>query len=170
MFFYLRGQFPRKSALKEFLFPSGIYLFKSKPTKKLTRTKRETSKPRRIGNLVKHLRRGFLQKYLTAFRCYCPYRLNFYIQMRIQNPVEHLRWSFECHEMSFIYNYSRFYYVFCNQLVLLAQLENVNKLWSSNHTVHVKKIKMKTKSGHVTFKLTTLFIVRFSPQTMQWYH
>ena len=74
------------------------------------------------------------------------------------------------HEMSFIYNYSHFYYVFCNQLVLLAQLENVNKLWSSNHTVHVKEIKTKTKSGHVTFKLTTLFIVRFSPQTMQWYH
>ena len=32
------------------------------------------------------------------------------------------------------------------------------------------KIKTKTKPSHVTFKLTTRSIVRFSPQTMQWYH
>ena len=30
-------------------------------------------------------------------------------------------------------------------------------------------IKTKRKLSHVTFKLTTRFIVRFSPQTVQWY-
>ena len=32
------------------------------------------------------------------------------------------------------------------------------------------EIKTKPKPGHVTFKLTTRTIVRFSSQTMQWYH
>ena len=43
------------------------------------------------------------------------------------------------HKMSFIYNYSHFQYSFCNQPVLLAQLENVNKLWKSNHTLNVNE-------------------------------
>ena len=43
------------------------------------------------------------------------------------------------HEMSFIHNYSHFQYLFCNQLVLFAQLESVNKLWNTNCTVHVKE-------------------------------
>ena len=30
--------------------------------------------------------------------------------------------------------------------------------------------KQKQKPSHGTFKLTTRSIVRFSPQTMQWYH
>ena len=34
------------------------------------------------------------------------------------------------HEMSFIYNYSHFYWSLCNQLVLFGELENVNKLYS----------------------------------------
>ena len=32
------------------------------------------------------------------------------------------------------------------------------------------KQKPKTKPSHVTFKLTTRSIVRFSLKTMQWYH
>ena len=32
------------------------------------------------------------------------------------------------------------------------------------------EIKIKTKPSQVTFKLTMRFIVRFSPQTAQWYH
>ena len=32
------------------------------------------------------------------------------------------------------------------------------------------EIKTKTKPSYVTFKLTTRLIVRFNPQTMQWYH
>ena len=35
------------------------------------------------------------------------------------------------HEISFIYNYSHFKYLFCNQPVLFAQYENVNKLWKT---------------------------------------
>ena len=46
-----------------------------------------------------------------------------------------------------------------------------NKLWNSNRTVHVNEwIQNKSKPSHVTFKFTTRSIVRFSPQTMQWYH
>ena len=73
------------------------------------------------------------------------------------------------HEMSFIYNYSHFWYLFCNQPVLFAQLEKVNKLWNNNHTVHMKeeRNRNKIKPSPVTFKLATRSIVRFSPQTMQ---
>ena len=35
---------------------------------------------------------------------------------------------FQKYKMSCIYNYSHFKYLFCNQLVLFAQLESVNKL------------------------------------------
>ena len=38
------------------------------------------------------------------------------------------------------------------------------------HSMWTNEIKTKTKSNHVTFKLNTRFIVRFSPRTMQWYH
>ena len=51
-----------------------------------------------------------------------------------------------------IYNYSYFGYSFSNQSVLLAQLENVNKLWNNNCTVHVSEQnqnKNKTKSRHI---------------------
>ena len=53
------------------------------------------------------------------------------------------------HEMSFIYNYSHFQYSFCNQPVLFAQHENVNKLWNNNRIMQVngrnqnKKMNMK---------------------------
>ena len=40
-------------------------------------------------------------------------------------------------EVSFIYNYSRFWYSFCNQPVLFAQHKNVNKLWNNNWIMHV---------------------------------
>ena len=58
------------------------------------------------------------------------------------------------HEMFFIYNYSHFQYSFCNQPVLFAQLENVNKLWNNNRTVHVNernqtKTTAKIKSRHI---------------------
>ena len=56
------------------------------------------------------------------------------------------------HEMSFIYNYSHFKYSFCNQSILFAQLENVNKLWNDNRTVHVNQRnqnKSETKSLHI---------------------
>ena len=56
------------------------------------------------------------------------------------------------HEMSFIYNHSHSWYLFCNQRVLFARLENVNKLWSNNRTVHVNERnqnKTKTKSRHI---------------------
>ena len=55
-------------------------------------------------------------------------------------------------EMFFIYNYSHFQYSFCNQPILLSQLENINKLWNNNRTMHVKerfKNKNKTKSCHI---------------------
>ena len=51
------------------------------------------------------------------------------------------------HKMYFIYNYSHFWYSFCNQPVLLAQLENVNKLWNNNHA-HRNQNKNKTKLRH----------------------
>ena len=56
------------------------------------------------------------------------------------------------HEMSFIYNYSHFQYSFCIQPVLFAQLENLNKLWNNNCTVHVNERnqnKNKTKLCHI---------------------
>ena len=43
------------------------------------------------------------------------------------------------HEMFFICNYSHFYYSFFNQPVLIAHLENVNKRWNNNRTVHVNE-------------------------------
>ena len=50
------------------------------------------------------------------------------------------------HEMSFIYNYSHFYYSFRNQSVLFAQFENVNKLWNNNRTVQMnERNRNKTK-------------------------
>ena len=55
------------------------------------------------------------------------------------------------HEMSFVYNYPYFQYSFY-QPVLFAQLENVNKVWNNNHTVHVNERnqnKNKTKSRHI---------------------
>ena len=71
----------------------------------------------------------------------------------------------------FIFNYSQLKQSFCNQPVLFAQLENVNKLWNNNRTVHVnERNKTKTKPSHVTVKLTTRSIVRFNTQTMQWYY
>ena len=69
--------------------------------------------------------------------------------------------------MYFIYNYSHIQYSFCNQLVLFAQLENLNKL---NRSVHVNEVKTKAKLSQITLKLATRSIVRFRPQTMQWYH
>ena len=51
---------------------------------------------------------------------------------------------------------------------ILNELPLSNKLWNSNLTVHVnKRIQNKSKTNHVTFKLITRSIVRFSPQTMQ---
>ena len=53
------------------------------------------------------------------------------------------------HEMSFIYNYSHFWYSFCNQPVLFAQFENVKKLRNNNDTVHVNKQNQnKNKTAH----------------------
>ena len=52
----------------------------------------------------------------------------------------------------FIYNYSHLWYSFCNQPVLFAQLENVNKLWTNNRTAQVNERnqnKNKTKSRHI---------------------
>ena len=74
------------------------------------------------------------------------------------------------HKTSFIYNYWHFQYWFCNQPALFSQLENVNKLWSNNCTVHVHKRNLKkTKPTNITFKLTARSVVRFSPQEMHWY-
>ena len=54
---------------------------------------------------------------------------------------------------------------------LLSQLKNVNKLWNNNRTVHVNEPNQtKKKPSHVTFKMTTRHIVRFSLQTRQWHH
>ena len=74
------------------------------------------------------------------------------------------------HEMFFIYNYSHLQYSFCNQPVLFAQLKNVRNYGTTTAPcMWTNEIKTKTKSSHVTLKLTTRFIVRFSPQAMQWY-
>ena len=43
------------------------------------------------------------------------------------------------YEIFFIYNFSHFWYAFCNQPDLFAHLENVNKLWNNNLTVHVNE-------------------------------
>ena len=56
------------------------------------------------------------------------------------------------YQMSFLYNYSHFWYTFCNQPVLSAQLENVNKLWNNNRAVDVNERnqnKNKTKPSHI---------------------
>ena len=56
------------------------------------------------------------------------------------------------HGMSFIYNHSHLQYSFCNQLVLFAQDENVNKLWDNNRIVHLNERnqkKNKAKSRHI---------------------
>ena len=53
------------------------------------------------------------------------------------------------HKMSFIYNYSRFWYSFCNQPVLFSKLENVSNLWNDNRTVHVNK-RNENKKNQVT--------------------
>ena len=52
---------------------------------------------------------------------------------------------FKYHEMSFIYNYSNFYYLFCNQP------ENVNKLWNNDRTVNraFERTKSKQKQNQV---------------------
>ena len=64
---------------------------------------------------------------------------------------------------------SHFQYSFCNQPVLFAQLEKVNKFWDNNCTVYVnKRSQNKCKPSHVTFKLTTGSVLRFICQTMQW--
>ena len=55
-------------------------------------------------------------------------------------PLSAFSWHYtlECavvqkyHEMSFIFNYSHFWYSFCNQPVLFAKRGNVNKLWNNN--------------------------------------
>ena len=68
------------------------------------------------------------------------------------------------HEMSFIYNYSHFWYLFCNQPVL-------NKVWNNNHTVHMnERNRNKIKPSHVTFKLNTRSIVRFRAIIKGWLH
>ena len=54
------------------------------------------------------------------------------------------------YQTSFIYNCSHFWYPFCNQPVLFAQLDNVNKLWNNNRAVHVNERnqnKNKTKTS-----------------------
>ena len=64
-----------------------------------------------------------------------------------------LDFKLSCVQLSkIIYNYSYFWYSFSNQSVLLAQLENVNKLWNNNRNVYVKEQnqnKSKTKSRHI---------------------
>ena len=70
--------------------------------------------------------------------------------------------------MSFIYNYTYFWYSFCNQPVLFAQLENVSKLWNNNRTVHVNERnqnKTKTKPCHI--QIDQAFYCSISPQIMQ---
>ena len=50
------------------------------------------------------------------------------------------------------HNYSHLWYSFCNQLVLFAQLENVNKLLNNYRAVHVNERdqnKSTTKSCHI---------------------
>ena len=46
--------------------------------------------------------------------------------------------------------------------LFFAQVEIVNKLWNNNRTMHMNKIKRKTKPSHATFELTKGSIVRFS--------
>ena len=55
-------------------------------------------------------------------------------------------------EMPFIYNYSHFEYSFYNQPVLIAKLENVNKLWNNNYnyTTATERTKSKQKQNQVT--------------------
>ena len=71
------------------------------------------------------------------------------------------------YQVLFINNYSHFWYSFCNEPALFAQLENVNDLWNNNRTVHVNnETKTQTKPSHVTFIMTRRSIIRFNPQTM----
>ena len=54
------------------------------------------------------------------------------------------------HEMSFIYNYSHFWYSFCNQPVLFAKLENVSKPWNNSPTVHANERNQNKNKSKVT--------------------
>ena len=56
----------------------------------------------------------------------------------------------------FIYNYSQFYYWFCNQLVLFVQLENVNKLLKINYTVRVNKLLWNLPNADILLSGTSL--------------
>ena len=62
----------------------------------------------------------------------------------------------------FIYNYSHFLYSFWNQRVLFAQPEGKQTMEQQPHRVCEWK-KSKQKQNHVTFKLSTRFIVCFKP-------
>ena len=63
------------------------------------------------------------------------------------------------HKMFFIYICSHFQYSFCNQPILFAQPEDINKLYYGTTTalcMWTNEIKTKAKPSHVTFKLTSV--------------
>ena len=59
---------------------------------------------------------------------------------------------------------------FAINLFCLHNLKTLTMEQQLHHACKRTKSKQNQKPSHVTFKLTTRYIVRFSPQTMKWYH
>ena len=62
-------------------------------------------------------------------------------------------------------------YSFCNQPVLFAKLENVNKLSNNNRTAHVnKRNQNKSKTKHVIFKYFKSAVIVYSIWKFKFLH
>ena len=100
--------------------------------------------------LKEHIIQGWL---LYVIRSWFPFFTSFHLAEASPSTFSSL-YTLVCavvqkyHKTYFIYNYSHFWYSFCNQPVLLARLENVNKLWNNNHA-HRNQNKNKTKLRHI---------------------
>ena len=100
--------------------------------------------------LKEHIIQGWL---LYVIRSWFPFFTSFHLAEASPSTFLSL-YTLVCavvqkyHKTYFIYNYSHFWYSFCNQPVSLARLENVNKLWNNNHA-HRNQNKNKTKLRHI---------------------
>ena len=75
------------------------------------------------------------------------------------------------YEISLFYNYSHFYYSFCNQPVSFAQLENINQLWNNNCAMHVnKRFKNKNKIKSCNIQIDNLAHKKCNVFIKGWHH
>ena len=106
--------------------------------------------------LEEHIIQGWL---LYVVRSWFPFFTSFHLAEASPSAFSSL-YTLVCavvqkyHKMYFIYNYSHFWYSFCNQSVLLAQLENVSKLWNNNHA---QRNQNKNKTKHSNWPRVVLF-------------